>query len=111
MSRSTLLLLVVALVGGLYQNRDAVERWFNPPSVEQAGVVLYSTAWCGYCKRMRALFKARGIPYREKDIETSARYQQEFLALGGTGVPMVVVDGRTVIRGYRPKAVLQAVQR
>ncbi len=30
---------------------------------------MYSTVWCGYCKRLKTMMKAAGIDYTEIDIE------------------------------------------
>lgn len=30
---------------------------------------MYSTVWCGYCKRLKTAMKASGIPFTEVDIE------------------------------------------
>ena len=30
---------------------------------------MYSTPWCGYCKRLKTALKAEGISYTEIDIE------------------------------------------
>jgi mycoredoxin len=32
-------------------------------------IVIYSTAWCGDCRRAKRIFAASGVPYREIDIE------------------------------------------
>ncbi len=32
-------------------------------------VTMYSTPWCGYCKRLKAQFQREGIAYDEVDIE------------------------------------------
>ena len=32
-------------------------------------LVMYSTVWCGYCKRLKTMMKAAGIPFTEVDIE------------------------------------------
>lgn len=37
-----------------------------------SGVVLYSAAWCGYCKRAHAYLAQKGIAYQDVDIETPA---------------------------------------
>ena len=34
-----------------------------------ASVTMYSTQWCGYCKRLKTMFKSEGIGYDEVDIE------------------------------------------
>ncbi|MDQ2788520.1 MAG: glutaredoxin-like protein [Pseudonocardiales bacterium] len=30
---------------------------------------MYSTVWCGYCRRLKAQLDRAGIPFREVDIE------------------------------------------
>ena len=30
---------------------------------------MYSTVWCGYCKRLKMMMKSEGIPFTEVDIE------------------------------------------
>ena len=32
-------------------------------------LVMYSTVWCGYCKRLKTALKASGIAFTEVDIE------------------------------------------
>ncbi|ANW63851.1 MULTISPECIES: mycoredoxin [Mycolicibacterium] len=32
-------------------------------------LTMYSTTWCGYCKRLKTALKAKGIGYTEVDIE------------------------------------------
>lgn len=73
-------------------------------------VVLYATAWCGYCKKTRALFKEHGIPYKEYDIEKSLQGKQEYDRLNGRGIPLVVVNG-VVIRGYNPELILKSLSK
>ena len=32
-------------------------------------VTMYSTTWCGYCRRLKRQMAEAGIPFREVDIE------------------------------------------
>jgi mycoredoxin len=32
-------------------------------------LTMYSTVWCGYCKRLKTALKASGISFTEVDIE------------------------------------------
>lgn len=32
-------------------------------------LTMYSTSWCGYCRRLKTALKAEGIGYTEVDIE------------------------------------------
>lgn len=62
-------------------------------------VTLYSTEWCGYCKAARSYFTRKQIPFVERDIEKDAAAHRQFQALGGGGVPLIVVD-RVRISGF-----------
>lgn len=77
-------------------------------------ITLYSTTWCGYCKKARRWFESADVPFVEKDIEkdpaANAAYQKA--GRGYRGVPLIVVNG-TPLRGFsRPhveKAIRQVV--
>ena len=75
----------------------------TPASAPSAGVVLYSAAWCGFCKRAKAYLAAHGIPYQEFDIGTKAGMAAFVSAGGGKGVPLLLADGRRV-QGFTPAA-------
>ena len=32
-------------------------------------LIMYSTVWCGYCRRLKTMLKAEGIAFTEVDIE------------------------------------------
>jgi mycoredoxin len=32
-------------------------------------LTMYSTSWCGYCRRLKLQLNEAGIPYREVDID------------------------------------------
>lgn len=57
-------------------------------------VELYATSWCGYCRKARQHFAREGIAYIEYDIEKDAAANARHKALGGRGVPLILVDGR-----------------
>ena len=54
-------------------------------------VRLYTTTWCGYCKKAKAHLTAKGIPYDDVDVESSAQGRGEYVKLGGHGVPVILV--------------------
>lgn len=66
------------------------------------GVTMYSTEWCGVCRRARSYFAANGIAYTEIDVEKSEAGRREFTELGGKGVPLIVAGGK-VMRGFSPE--------
>jgi glutaredoxin len=105
-----IMLLIVALA--LYQQWDRIKALVAPAPVAVARsgeVILYSTAWCGYCTQARNFMNAQGIAFSEQDIEKSASARQAYDALGGRGVPVLNVKG-TVIHGYDPQGIVNAAR-
>ncbi|HYC37366.1 MAG TPA: glutaredoxin domain-containing protein [Usitatibacter sp.] len=74
-----------------------------------AGVTMYSTSWCGYCKRARDYFTAKGIRFTEIDVEKSTEGNRRFKELGGKGVPLILAGGK-VMRGFSVER-FEAMQR
>ncbi len=64
-------------------------------------VVMYSASWCGVCLKAKEYMRARSIPYTEHDIEASERNLERFKALGGRGVPLIMV-GQQRMSGFNP---------
>ena len=68
-------------------------------------VVVYSTAWCGYCRKAKAWLKKKGISYTEKDIEkdpdAAAELASKAAAAGvqPNGVPVIDARG-TLVLGF-----------
>jgi glutaredoxin len=66
-------------------------------------VIMYSTEWCGYCGRAKDYFRKKGIAYTEYDIEKSDKAKKEHTALGGGGVPVLLIGtkkGTRLMRGF-----------
>jgi glutaredoxin 3 len=65
-----------------------------------ARVLIYTTTWCGYCVRAKALLDSREIDYDEVNLDDDPQFRQKLLDLtGGWTVPQILVDGRP-IGGY-----------
>jgi glutaredoxin 3 len=63
-------------------------------------IELYTTRWCGYCVRAKALLDSRGLAYEEISLDDDPAFRQRLLELtGGWTVPQILVDGRP-IGGY-----------
>jgi len=79
----------------------------RPPGLSK--VELYTTRWCGFCRKAKAFFRKRGISYTEYDVEEdrAAARRKERLSPGG-GVPVAVING-TVIRGFNARAYARAL--
>lgn len=70
-----------------------------PQVAAKKDVVLYGTAWCGYCTKARRYFQVNNIPFQDYDIESSASAKSEYDALNGKGVPLIVV-GDSLMNGF-----------
>jgi glutaredoxin 3 len=61
---------------------------------------MYTTRWCGYCVRAKALLESRGLAYEEISLDDDPVFRQRLLELtGGWTVPQILIDGEP-IGGY-----------
>jgi len=67
--------------------------------VKKKKVVMYSTENCGYCKKAKAYFNAKGISYSERDINKDESARRQWQKLNGTGVPLILV-GKNKMSGF-----------
>jgi len=93
------LLWVAAALALLLLGLDRYAAWAHRPDADDTAVVIYTTAWCPYCARLRAALDANAVPYVEHDVEKSLQGQLGFWALRGRGVPVSVI-GPKVVYGY-----------
>ena len=47
--------------------------------------------------------------YTDFDVEHSEKGRKDYQRLGGNGIPIVVINGKTVIHGYSPKKISEAL--
>jgi glutaredoxin 3 len=61
---------------------------------------IYSTRWCGYCVRAKALLKSRGLEFEEISLDDEPAFRQTLFDLtGGWTVPQILIGGEP-IGGY-----------
>jgi len=62
-------------------------------------ITVYTTPWCGYCIRLKALLKARGIPFEEVDIEQHPEAAETVARInsGNQTVPTVLFPDGTAL--------------
>jgi glutaredoxin 3 len=71
-----------------------------------ARVQMYTTAWCGYCIRAKALLEQRGLEYEELRLDGDPSFRRTLLELTGHWtVPQILIDGEP-IGGYTELAEL-----
>jgi glutaredoxin len=66
----------------------------KPGKRSSSKVTMYSTTWCGVCKKAKAYFRQNRISYTEYDVENSARGKQDFQKMNGKGVPIILVGNK-----------------
>jgi glutaredoxin 3 len=61
---------------------------------------VYSTRWCGYCVRAKALLDGKQLEYEEVLLDEDPDFRRKLHELtGGWTVPQIVIDGEP-IGGY-----------
>ncbi|MGH2819859.1 MAG: glutaredoxin family protein, partial [Actinomycetota bacterium] len=71
---------------------------------------MYSTTWCGYCRRLKRQLEEHGVAYREIDVDEVTHHGERIVAHtgGARTVPTVEVGGRMLVNPSLPE-VLAAV--
>jgi glutaredoxin 3 len=65
-----------------------------------AVIQMYTTRWCGYCVRAKALLESRGLEYEEISLDEDPAFRQKLFDLTGSWtVPQILIDGKP-IGGY-----------
>lgn len=104
-------LILFVLIFFASQNWWRVQLLVNPlptESITAQDIVLYSTAWCPYCRKARVFLQRANMPFIEYDIEKSAYAYQQYERLSGRGVPVIRIGSRTV-QGYDTQAMREAI--
>lgn len=73
-------------------------------------IVMFSTSWCGVCRRARAFLGSNGLAYTERDVERDPAAGAELQRLTGrTAVPAFLVDGMLVGPGFSEGSMQRAL--
>jgi glutaredoxin 3 len=68
--------------------------------MSEPGILLYTTGWCPYCERAKALLNRKGLSFREVDVETDPSVREEMMVRSGRrSVPQIFV-GDTHVGGF-----------
>jgi glutaredoxin 3 len=61
-------------------------------------VKIYTTPSCGYCQQAKSYLRELGVPFQEIDVSRDRAAADEMVNLTGQmGVPVIVIDGQTVV--------------
>lgn len=72
------------------------------PGGKAKKVIMYSAPWCGVCTRAKRFFQARGIPFRELDVEKNQMARRDLERMNARGVPVILVGGKRM-NGFSEK--------
>jgi glutaredoxin-like YruB-family protein len=73
-------------------------------------VVVYTTSWCGWCRKTLGFLTRRGVAFENRDIEADDAWREELIEkTGGTSIPVVEIDGE-IIRGYDPDRMAELLE-
>jgi glutaredoxin-like YruB-family protein len=85
-------------------NREPAD-WEIATARRRVPVVMYSTAWCGVCKRAREYFKEKRIAFEEHDVDQNAAARAEYLRLNPRRSVPTIKIGDEVVVGFSAQAV------
>lgn len=91
---------------------DADQVWGGEAGAAAGEVIVYTTTWCGACKKAIAHLEDAGVAYVNKDIEADSAAEAEYLekARGRRGVPLIDVGGQ-IMQGYSRQRLDQLLAR
>lgn len=62
-----------------------------------AKIEIYTTPWCGYCARAKALLEEKGAPFEETDVMEDAVKRTEMRERSRrTTVPQIFINGQHI---------------
>jgi len=72
-------------------------------------VIVYSTVWCPWCRRVKEFLEEHNIKYEERDVESNPRWAAELVEKSGqTGIPVIDIDGEIIV-GFDEPALRRAL--
>jgi glutaredoxin len=100
----------LALGEGLSSDVVLPEGLQPPAKIDRTDeIVVYTTAWCGVCKKLVAYLDRKGVSYVAKDIEKDEKAAAELVAkarqagINASSVPVVDVRGELMVGFQRSR--------
>ena len=73
-----------------------------------ADVTVYSTGWCPFCDRAKALLKARSIPFDDINLDDDPTFRTKLQELTGRSTVPQIFIGDEPIGGFQELRALDA---
>jgi glutaredoxin 3 len=63
-----------------------------------ATIEIYTSRFCGYCSRAKALLQEKGAGYKEIDVNSEPGLREKMIARanGSTSVPQIFINGEHI---------------
>jgi glutaredoxin 3 len=71
-------------------------------------VVMYSTSWCGFCERARALLRRKGVGFREIKLDEHPAERETMQSRSGRRTVPQIFIGERYVGGYDELRALDA---
>lgn len=94
-------------------SQEHIQKTLERPTgvtARKAKVIMYSTTWCGVCKKAKRWFNKNNIAFREYDTEKSERGRRDYKKMNGRGVPIIKV-GKQRFNGFSPSRLTPALRK
>jgi glutaredoxin len=108
MKRSFLIIVAIFAIGIVQVRHFATPAFSDEPVVltrnQAPEITMFSSQSCKYCAIARSFFEKNQLSYTEYHIENSDKDWEMFQLLGGTGTPLIIVNGN-IIHGFDEHAI------
>ena len=69
----------------------------NKSSTDAAGIIMYESKWCGFCRAARRLFDSKGWEYESLVVDGNSELRSEMTEkTGRTSVPQIFFGERHI---------------
>ena len=82
-----------------YSSVSVSENTLKTKSSRKKKIIMYSTTWCGVCKRAKKYFQNNSIAFTEYDVEKSSKGKRDYQKLNARGVPVILI-GKKRLNGF-----------
>ncbi len=104
-------LLIAFFVFAATLEQEAYAETKNSASTSTPKVEIFVTSWCPYCKNLESFLLSRRIPFTRYDIERDEKANDRFKALGGEGIPLILINSEIVLKGFDETSFLETLRR
>jgi glutaredoxin len=77
-------------------------------------IIVYSSESCIFCRQLKKWLQSEGIEFENRDVSKEKSYYDEFIAHGGTGIPLTLIQKPNVelkkISGMNKKKIVDALK-